>query len=277
MNFIEFAAAHGVLIDRLQDGRWVRVKTSDHPKKRNGAYKFLGDVGFVQNHATMERVAVWRPDGKAEHIDRAEMRRIMAQNAAEERQRQARARLQAERMIGQASFGPHPYLIAKGFPNEHGLVLDGELLIPMRDFSQYKTINSLQRISADGEKKFLPGGKAKGSVYFIGPPVTMEKWYCEGYANGLTIRYALGKLYRTATVVVCFSAGNLEFVAKQIGRGYVYADNDASGTGQKAAEATGLPWVMSDTVGSDANDDFLTHGIGYVCQKLRGALARRAA
>jgi hypothetical protein len=79
MTFLDFAAEHGLLIDNLVEGRWARVKTTDHPKKRNGAYKFLGDVGFVQNHATMEKVAVWQADGKVEKIDRSAMRKRMAQ------------------------------------------------------------------------------------------------------------------------------------------------------------------------------------------------------
>jgi putative DNA primase/helicase len=58
-----------------------------------------------------------------------------------------------------------------------------------------------------------------------------------------------------ASVVVCFSASNMVQVADQIpGKRYVFADNDASETGAKAAEATGLPWTMCDSVGWDAND-----------------------
>lgn len=276
MTFLDFASAYGLIIDRLVEGRWARVKTTDKIKKRNGSYKFMGDVGFVQNHATMEKVAVWKPDGPVEQVDRAAMRRMMAESARIERERQQDARAKAEDMVKAAKLEPHPYLAAKGFPTEKGLVLDGELLVPMREFTLYRQINSVQRIKADGTKLFLPGGKAKGSVFFIGPPMVRENWYCEGYANGLTLVLAAKHLHRQVRAVVCFSASNLAFVAKEIGRGFVYADNDESLTGQRAAESTGLPWTMSETVGHDVNDDFLTNGIGYVCKQMR-ALTVKAA
>jgi putative DNA primase/helicase len=66
---------------------------------------------------------------------------------------------------------------------------------------------------------------------------------------------ALKQMRLAATVVVTFSAGNLQFVASQLrGRRFVFADNDTSGTGQRVAGATSLPWTMSDVVGEDAND-----------------------
>lgn len=280
MTFLDFAAAHGLLIDRLSEGRWARVKTSDHPKKRNGAYKFLGDVGFVQNHATMENVAVWRADGRSEKVDRREVRRLMAKSAQREREQHERARTLAESMMARAQLSVHPYLAAKGFPLERGLVLDGELLIPMRDFRLYKIVNSLQRIKADGSKLFLAGGKAKGSVFFIGPYMASERWLCEGYATALSIRAALKALHRDAQVVACFSAGNLAHMGRLVRdlrpAAYVCADNDASEAGAKAAEETGLPWVMPPTVGQDANDMQMEAGARALAQLLRTVRARAA-
>jgi phage/plasmid primase-like uncharacterized protein len=78
-------------------------------------------------------------------------------------------------MVKRASLDVHPYLMRKAFRKRRGLVLDGDLLIPMREFKLYRQVNSLQRISADGSKLFLPGGKAKGSVFFIGPLLALEK------------------------------------------------------------------------------------------------------
>lgn len=281
MNFLDFAAAHGLIVEHVVEGRWVRVKTTDKQRKRNGSYKFLGDVGFVQNHATMERVAVWRPDGKAEQVDRAAMRRLIAQNAQAEQERQEQAREQAESMIRMAAHGTHPYLAAKGFPNETGLVHEDELLIPMREFTLYRQINSLQRIKPDGSKKFLPGGKAKGSVFFIGPMVPRERWLCEGYATGLSTRAALRLLYRDAQIIVCFSAGNLAHVGQLVKPlncpAYVMADNDASGAGAKAAEGSGLPWVMPPTVGEDANDMHMGAGLRALANLIRDVGRRRAA
>ena len=64
MTFIDFCRLHGVLIDTLpQIGVWRRYKTEDKPGHRNGAVKFMGDHGFVQNHATMTEVAAWQAEG----------------------------------------------------------------------------------------------------------------------------------------------------------------------------------------------------------------------
>lgn len=280
MTFLEFASAHGLLIDNVVEGRWARVKTTDKSKKKNGAYKFMGDVGFVQNHATMDKVAVWHPDGKVEKIDRAAMRRRMAQAAQEERERQEDAREFADGMVKRAGLDIHPYLSAKGFPEEKGLVLDGDLLVPMREFKLYRQINSLQRIAADGTKLFLPGGKAKGSVFFIGPLLARERWLVEGYATGLSVRAALRELHREAQVVVCFSAGNLAHVGVLVRElrpvAYVMADNDKSGAGKKAANETGLPWAMPPEVGMDANDLHQRDGLRALVGLIRTVRARAA-
>ena len=74
-----------------------------------------------------------------------------------------------------------------------------------------------------------------------------------------------------------FSADNLAHVAPLIrGRRYVIADNDQSGTGQRVAEATGLPWAMSDRVGNDANDDHRQFGLMAVCKLMMRAERARA-
>ncbi len=280
MNFVQFAQAHGLVIDRLVEGQWKRVRTTDHPKKRNGAYKFLGDVGFVQNHATMEKVAVWKPEGTAQ-VDRQEMRRMALKAAQIERRRQAEARDIAECMLRDASLETHPYLAAKGFPHEKGLVLNGELLIPMREFSLYRQVNSVQRIAADGSKLFLPGGKAKGSVFFIGPMVPRERWLVEGYATGLSVRAAIRSMYRDAQVIVCFSAGNLSHIGRLVAElrcpAYVMADNDKSEAGAKAAQESGLPWVMPPEVGTDANDMHQAHGVRALANLIRSVEVKQAA
>jgi putative DNA primase/helicase len=72
----------------------------------------------------------------------------------------------------------------------------------------------------------------------------------------------LSDLRRQAEVIVCFSAGNLRHVAALVKRpAFVMADNDASGTGQEAAQATGLPWVMPAEPGTDANDLHASEGL----------------
>jgi putative DNA primase/helicase len=76
-------------------------------------------------------------------------------------------------------------------------------------------------------------------------------------------------MHLDASVLVCFSDSNLTFVAPRVtGRRTVFADNDESGAGERAASATGLPYRMSDRLGEDANDLFRRAGLMAVCSKL---------
>jgi putative DNA primase/helicase len=52
----------------------------------------------------------------------------------------------------------------------------------------------------------------------------------------------------------------------------VCADNDASGAGERAAKATGLPYTMPPDTGTDFNDMHQACGIYAVIAALRGAL-----
>lgn len=255
MNFREFASVNGLIIDRLyQDGRWHRVPTLDKPRKRNGAYLFDGNRGVVKNWATMEGFASWREDGVTRANVGERQIRDMEEAQREKDRKYAQAAQKASLMLSNAEMGSHHYLAKKGFPKASGLVLDGNLLIPMRDYKT-KEIISLQMIAENGEKKFLPGGRAKGAVFRLGPKAADWTWLVEGYATGLSVLEGIKSMYRQDAVVVCFSAGNLQYVAERVGGNrMVFADHDKSGTGQRVAEATGLPWVMSPIEGEDAND-----------------------
>lgn len=178
------------------------------------------------------------------------------------------ARRKAKDMVASATWETHPYLVSKGFPEEKGLVMpDDRLVIPMRD-AETGEINSVQTITTYGQKKFLAGGKAKGSVFMIGRGY--ERWLCEGHATALSVRAALTSLYRQATVIVCFSAANLAHVARKVRGQYVVADNDESGTGERYACKTGLPWWMPPEVGMDANDFHLAYGVRALANELNG-------
>ena len=118
------------------------------------------------------------------------------------------------------------------------------------------------------EKKMLHGMRAKNAVYYMGSKEAQETWLVEGYATGLSLQKALRSVGLRASVAVCFSANNLVQVANQfIGNRYVFADNDESKTGEKAAIETGLPWTMADEVGMDANDLHQKHGLFAVVKK----------
>lgn len=269
IDFPSFALAHGLLIrDLYADGRIHRCPTADHPRTRNGAYKFTGEWGFVQDWANHPEPIIYRPDSVPAEV----VKRDMAALQRQDRERREQAARKAIEVVRRCQYGPHPYLALKGFPGEQGLVdTDGRLVIPMRACARYERVNSVQWIDAAGEKKFLPGGTAKGSVLILGAGA--DHWLAEGYATALSVRSALASLYRQAKVVVCFSAGNLTHVAGLLaGRRFVFADNDVSEAGQKAAEATGLPWVMPPEVGMDANDMLLARGVRAVATLMRSAM-----
>lgn len=265
-DFASFAASHGLVIQDLRaDGRIHRVPTVDHPRKKNGAYKLADGWGWVQSWAEHESPILWRATGVCEAVVRREMRREIEHEA----RRREQAASTAASIVRRCTFDLHPYLVRKGFEGERGLIdTDGRLVIPMRDVVRYSRINSVQWIDAEGAKKFLPGGQAKGSVFMLGEGA--DAVLCEGFATGLSIRAALASLYRSARVVVCFSAGNLAHVAGLLrGRRFIVGDNDASGTGERYAAATGLPWAMPPDVGDDANDMAARYGVRALAELLR--------
>lgn len=252
MDFISFCQDRGIIIQAPPPiGVWRRFPTTDHPKKRNGAVKFMGDYAFVQNHALDTEVSVWK--GEASAIERADYR-VLAEKAEYERQRmQHDAATKAAAILKSCMFGTHPYLKSKGFEEEHGNIYihDGQLMlvIPMRVGQR---LVGCQIIDPEGTKKFLYGQTSSGAEF-----VFNNKGHhilCEGYATALSVRAALKQLKRRYTLHVCFSAGNMKKIAATLQSGLVIADNDQSGTGERTAKEIGWPYWMSDQTGEDAND-----------------------
>lgn len=266
MDFVQFASVHGVIINRLDHGRWVRVPTTDKPSHKNGAYKWLGDVGFVQNWATMTEPSVWRAEG----VDMAQQRAIVNQASMDEARRSEEAADRAKWILSQCELKPHPYFAMKGFPDELVNVWQKDeqslAVIPMRIAG---AVVGCQIISDDGSKKFLSGQKTSGATFAIGQGMNIV---CEGYATALSVRQALRSIKVHACVHVCFSAGNMRKIAANLGRGLTIVDNDASNAGQAAAEAIGWPRWMSGTVGEDANDFHKRCGIFALAMGLKKAL-----
>lgn len=280
MSFFAHAQAHGLILEHvIPDGRWHRVRTEDKPRKRNGAYVFDGVAGAVKNWATMEGFAAYR-EGRENHIDRRQLQAVRHAAQINEQQRREAAKREAARIVREARIvtprlaarklepiAGHPYLVAKGFPLQPFMECDGKLIVPMRTVRG--DLVSVQTIDANGLKLFLAGGQAKGAIHRLGGKKPSPVWLCEGYATGLSMKAALKDMYSDAPVIVCFSASNLRYIAS-LGLGtHVMADNDASGTGQGAAVATGLPWVMPEAVGMDANDWERARGLRALCKLMR--------
>jgi putative DNA primase/helicase len=268
MDFIQFARSHGIIIDAHPPlGVWKRFPTEDHPRSRNGAVKYMGDVGFVQNHATSTVVSIWKPDSPVTAEDKKISVAAIRQADDQRRKQQQVAIQRAIAMLNGSGFSTHPYLAKKGFADEQGNVLwvEGKpvLLIPMRVAG---SLVGLQQIDADGGKKFLYGQRTSNAVFtFDNKGINV---LCEGYATALSVRLAFKQMKQRYTLHVCFSAGNMAKMAAGLEPGLLIADNDASGTGQRVAEESGWKYWLSDLVGEDANDYHQRVGLFGLTQSL---------
>lgn len=282
-TFSEFARACGVLVgDLYPSDRIRRCATTTHERSKNGAYFWDGQRGWVMAWDAGGEVQWY--GGEFKPWTDEEKRAWARQREADRRRRQVRAEraaLQAESLIRSCVAGTHGYLHRKGFPDMKGLVADGDVLvIPMRDVSDNRVLG-VQRIYWDEAerkwvKKMATGMRATGAVLRLGAPQAVETVLCEGYATGLSIEAALRQMRLNASVLVCFSDSNMRHAAGLVpGRKYAFADNDASGAGERAAQAAGLAYCMSDKVGEDANDLHMRAGLLSVVVKL--SAARRAA
>ncbi len=117
----------------------------------------------------------------------------------------------------------------------------GNLLLPM--FDAQGKLWSVQEIGANGDKKFMHGGRKQGCMAWIGYPRDGQPIaLVEGFATGVTVHQALG-----CAVAVAFDAGNLEPVAREVKRAYpqsalaILGDNDrslvAAGKANKGVES----------------------------------------
>lgn len=276
MDFIEFARSHGILINDLPPlGVWKRLPTEDHPRSRNGAVKYMGDVGFVQNHATSTVVSIWKPDSRNITIDRSSALVSIKKAEDEQKKRQHQAMQKAVGMLNASGLSTHPYLVSKGFADEQGNVLwqagKPVLLIPMRVGGN---LVGLQQIDEDGGKKFLYGQRTNNATFtFDNKGINV---LCEGYATALSVRLAFKQMKQRYTLHVCFSAGNMAKVAAGLEPGLLIADNDASGTGQRVAEESGWKYWLSDRVGEDANDFHQRVGLFQFTQSLTRSMLSRS-
>lgn len=267
MSFVDFARAHGVLIERLEVGRLRRCATTLHPRKRNGAYRFDGTRGWAMAWDGDGVVHWYGETGTWTQADEAVWKARQQAERARTIEGWRRAAARATELISQARLGPHGYLRFKGLPSVEALSLPDEtLVVPMRDCGSNQIVGAqLIRWLMDErrwDKKMLPGMRAKGAVWRAGPRHAALTVLCEGYATGLSIEAAVRHMRLSAAVLVCFSDSNLVHVAPFVrGRAVVFADNDASGAGERAARATGLPYCMAPTVGWDANDWHYEQGL----------------
>lgn len=276
-DFMSFAMSHGLQINRLHPADKVqRCATIDKPHSKNGAWFWDGLKGWVSDWAQGGELH-WFDNPEAKTWTDAE-RKAWAQRKQAAMHRQAdgwgRAAMQAGLMLQDTELKNHDYLQYKGLKDSIGLVNEqNDLLIPMRNLDS----NDLQGLQVvrwlpeerKYEKKMLPGMRAKGTVLRLGAKHAQETILCEGYATGLSIDLAARLMRLSMSVLICFSDSNMVHVASMLKtKAFVFADNDVSQAGEKAAIKTNLPYCMSPIVGEDANDLHVRAGLMTVASML---------
>ena len=203
----------------LDDGRLHRCDAEGKGGKGDAAYLLHSDgipAGGFENHRDGLGWQSWRADiGRnltptEEAAYRAKIEAARRVREAEEAERKAKAREKACMLWAEAyPCMDHPYLTKKGISANGVKVHRDRLVLPMRDAKEQK-IHSLQFIGADGEKRYLTGGRKEAGYFGIGKP---EGVLCiaEGFATGASIHEATGY-----AVAVAFDCGNLFPVAKAL-------------------------------------------------------------
>jgi putative DNA primase/helicase len=163
---------------------------------------------------------------------------------------------------GKPATPDHPYLVRKGAGGAAELlrvrVRDGALLVPM--MSRDGSIQSVQAISADGEKMFAAGMTAKGARLVLGKLTadTRQGLIAEGLATGWSVHEATGQ-----PVVVAFSAGAIPDVAGDLVASYggcrwvIAADAGKTGLSAAAKAADLHGCLVAAPATGDWNDQAL--------------------
>jgi putative DNA primase/helicase len=229
----------------IGDGKIQRFSSNWNPRDKAGWYVFHDDERpagrFGCNRAQID--ATWSSKNKREFTPeekiawRKKMDDAKSQREADVARERAECAERAAKMWEQAHETSHHYGVRKQVGTEGTRVLNGELLIPLRHGPG--PIVGLQRIMADGEKKFLKGTPISGAYTVLGKPTkTGPVVICEGWATGMSIRAATGYC-----IVVAFNAGNLTNVAKKIRAALpeaeiiIAADDDAFTDGNPGVKA----------------------------------------
>lgn len=196
-----------------------------------GAYCLNDRFGWFQDHRTMPKPQVV-VSGK---LSEADQRALAVSYKGNKSVPDEVLRKDVRRILDNAtSPNGHPYLIEKQIdapPNvrQH----EGQLAVPVFSITNLKPgesqkLNGLQRISADGTKRFLRGTRKKGSMHVI-PGDNTRVVVCEGLSTAMSIHMAT-----RYTSCVAFDAGNLIHVARNLSKvinpeNIIIAGDDDSG------------------------------------------------
>ena len=276
-------AAMGIKAELGEDGfdiwdNWSQQAKSYSASSARSVWKSCRGSGVSIGSVFHEaRANGWRDDAKhvkpsrelLEARQRENAARLTADGIAREKAQQQAAK-KAGWIMHQTKNEQHAYLQSKGWPDATGPVWWPEekqnlLCIPMRVVD---TLVGVQMIDREGGKRYLTGQRTSGAEYLISNNGRgAADWFCEGYATGLSLRECLQALRMRYRIHITFSAGNLVKVAAQHEGGYVIADRDDSGTGERVAIQTGLPYYLPGA--GDFNDFHKSAGTFRASQALR--------
>ncbi|HUX80045.1 MAG TPA: toprim domain-containing protein, partial [Alphaproteobacteria bacterium] len=266
--------------DIIADGQIHRF--SNHGKgKKDGWYVYHDMAGAfgdwsrdIQGKWSLKAESL--PSQAREHL--VEKIEKAKQDAEEERLRkyEETATLSLEKWDTLSETGTSPYLLKKKVEAFGVRFRNDILVVPLKDIAG--KLWSLQWINPDGSKRFLTGGRKKGSFHSIGvledgKPIIVV----EGYATGASLYMATHQ-----AVVVAFDAGNIEPVLEELKKAYpkspiIIAGDDDNwkdiNTGRTTAEAVALKHGCSivfpsfkntETKPTDFNDLYVLEGLAVV-------------
>ena len=233
-EFLAECQKAGLLVNDINaDGQLHRVAVQGASVgKKDGAYILHLDgcpAGYIQNYKTGFKTN-WK-SGEGQRLDKTELERqkaiVKAQKAQRDKELAEMYAINAKRAAQKFSNLPlaeanHPYLEKKLLDESIIAKLEirqddkGNLVIPLRN--KEGEIQSLQSISADGNKLFEKGCKAHGGFAILGDKIPPQ-WAQDsaepiiistGVATSASIHMATGE-----PVIVAFQDSNLKAVAEE--------------------------------------------------------------
>lgn len=200
----------------IPDGAIHRFQIpGDRAGSRNGWYVLYGDGvpsgAFGSWKAGTSHT--WSAKGDFDPAEREAFRRRLEetqrQRAKAQEKRHATAAGHAQALWRKAApaSNAHPYLTVKAMPHFNLKQAGSILLVPLINIAG--ELMNLQRITTQGAKRFLPGGRITGCFSLLGRIAEDGSLYiCEGWATGATIHQITGH-----PVACAMNCGNLKNVA----------------------------------------------------------------
>jgi putative DNA primase/helicase len=180
------------------DGKLHRFK-ADGDHTRNSWYVVHAGPPAAGAFGCWKRDIKERWCERSGNFSQAELQRIRQQikeaeskGKKETAARQTKAKKIANWILARAKpVTTHPYLATKRV-QIHGELREyrGALALPLRDLNG--ELHSLQFIAADGEKRFLTGGRVASCFFTLADKSGGPLVLCEGYATGAAIHEATG-------------------------------------------------------------------------------------